>query len=179
MQGAISRKILPIICVIVLLSGHIVLAQAPEDRTRPLIISNMKDISRAIINCPKPPPEVSHISINGISYPYIKKLSVSATAYTENLEDPEVVAKYPYFGFAASGGKLAVGQIAVDRKIIPLGSRVYVIGHDSHGKKYTGIYVATDTGSAIKNNKIDIYMDSLAEVRQFGRRKMTVYLLGE
>ncbi len=63
--------------------------------------------------------------------------------------------------------------IAVDPRVIPLGSRVYIDGY--------GEYIAEDTGSAIKGNRIDIYMDSHEAARWFaggaGSCKAEVYLI--
>jgi 3D (Asp-Asp-Asp) domain-containing protein len=46
-------------------------------------------------------------------------------------------------------------SIAVDPRVIPLGSRVYVPAyrHDGHG----GWFVAQDTGGAIAGRHIDVY----------------------
>ena len=60
--------------------------------------------------------------------------------------------------------------IAVDPKIIPLHSIVYIEG--------LGYYVAEDTGSAIKGNKIDIFVGSKAEAVKLGTlqgRKLKVW----
>lgn len=74
-----------------------------------------------------------------------------------------------------SGGPTAIGKmpkegrtIAVDPKVIPLGSKISI-----NGKTYT----AEDTGSAIKNKKIDIYFDSHSEAWNFGKQKAKVYLV--
>lgn len=49
--------------------------------------------------------------------------------------------------------------IAVDPRVIPLGSRVYIDGY--------GEFIAEDTGSSIKGNRIDIYMGSHTAARWF------------
>ena len=55
----------------------------------------------------------------------------------------------------ASGTSLVEGRtIAVDSSVIPLGSRVYIEGY--------GLFIAEDTGSAIKNNKIDVLVPRTA-----------------
>jgi 3D (Asp-Asp-Asp) domain-containing protein len=56
--------------------------------------------------------------------------------------------------------------VAVDPEVIPLGTRLHVEGW--------GWVVAEDTGGAIKGNKIDIYMGSLAQALEFGRRNVAV-----
>lgn len=72
-------------------------------------------------------------------------------------------------GITASGVKAKANHtIAVDRKVIPLGTRII----------YNGIeYVAEDTGSAIKGNKIDIYFDSHEEALKFGKQRIEIEVL--
>lgn len=55
--------------------------------------------------------------------------------------------------------------IAVDPNIIPLGSRVIIDGHE---------YIAQDTGSAIKGNRIDIYISDHSRASDFGVKYRTV-----
>lgn len=59
--------------------------------------------------------------------------------------------------------------IAVDPKIIPYGSKVFIEGY--------GTYIAEDCGGGIKGNMIDIYMSSYNECINFGRRKAKVYII--
>ena len=74
-------------------------------------------------------------------------------------------------GAAASGATPAEGRtIAVDSSIIPLGSRVYIEGY--------GTFIAEDTGSAIKNNKIDIFVSTHERAEELGVQYANVYLLG-
>ena len=71
----------------------------------------------------------------------------------------------------ASGATPAEGRtIAVDSSIIPLGSRVYIEGY--------GTFIAEDTGSAIKNNKIDIFVSTHERAEELGVQYANVYLLG-
>ena len=69
------------------------------------------------------------------------------------------------------------GVIAVDPKVIPLGSRVYIESSDGGKSWVYGFAVAADTGGAIKGNKIDLCYNTRAECLQFGRRSATVYIL--
>jgi 3D (Asp-Asp-Asp) domain-containing protein len=69
----------------------------------------------------------------------------------------------------ATGTWPRVGTIAVDPKVIPLGTKMYVEGY--------GYGVAEDTGSAIVGYKIDVYLPSRAEALKFGRRMVRITLL--
>lgn len=64
-------------------------------------------------------------------------------------------------GITASGTTATAGRtIAVDKKVIPLGTHVIIDGVE---------YVAEDTG--VKGHHIDIYFDSHSEALQFGVKK--------
>jgi uncharacterized protein YabE (DUF348 family) len=69
----------------------------------------------------------------------------------------------------ASGVPPRRGIVAVDPRIIPLGTRLYIEGY--------GEAVAGDTGGKIKGNRIDLCFDSLEEARAFGRRQVVVQIL--
>ncbi len=72
----------------------------------------------------------------------------------------------------ASGTAVHVGTVAVDKSVIPLGTRMYIV---AGGNVVYGLAVAEDTG--VKGNKIDLYYDTYEECIQFGRRNCTVYIL--
>ena len=65
--------------------------------------------------------------------------------------------------------------VAVDPKVIPLGTKLYIQSLD--GTKDYGFAIAEDTGGAIKGNKIDLFFESSEQVYKFGRRKVKVYIL--
>lgn len=73
-------------------------------------------------------------------------------------------------GITATGKKIKEGMIAVDTKIIPLGTRIEI--------KDIGIFVAEDTGGRIKGNRIDIYFKTKEEAKEFGRQIIWVRVLG-
>ena len=69
----------------------------------------------------------------------------------------------------ASGTRPTAGRtIAVDRKVIPLGSKVEINGH---------VYIAEDTGGAIRGNKIDIFVNDHATALAYGVYYTDVYLI--
>ena len=59
--------------------------------------------------------------------------------------------------------------IAVDPRVIPLGTKVYVEGY--------GYAIAADKGGAIKGNKIDIFFSSKSKAYQWGRKKVKIRIL--
>ncbi|EHT7837790.1 resuscitation-promoting factor [Listeria monocytogenes] len=59
--------------------------------------------------------------------------------------------------------------IAVDPRIIPLGSKVWVEGY--------GEAIAGDTGGAIKGNIVDVYFPNESQCYSWGRRMVTVKVL--
>lgn len=79
------------------------------------------------------------------------------------------------YGITASGMRAQCGVVAVDPRVIPLGTKLYIESAD--GSFVYGYAVAGDTGGAIKGNRIDLFMDSYSECMQFGRRNVNVYIL--
>lgn len=61
--------------------------------------------------------------------------------------------------------------IAVDPRVIPLGSTVYIQG--------MGVFLAEDTGRAIKGSRIDIFMESHRQAFNFGVKDLKIYILNE
>jgi 3D (Asp-Asp-Asp) domain-containing protein len=69
-------------------------------------------------------------------------------------------------GHTASGLPCARGVVAVDPKLITLGTQIYVPGY--------GRAVAADVGTAIKGRIIDVWMPTDAAARKWGRRTVTI-----
>lgn len=72
-------------------------------------------------------------------------------------------------GITATGMAARRGIVAVDPKVIPLGTRLYIPGY--------GMALAADTGGAIQGNIIDLCVEDYGEAMQFGRRTVKVYIL--
>lgn len=68
----------------------------------------------------------------------------------------------------ATGTGVYKGIVAVDPRVIPLGTRMYIDGY--------GSAVAADTGGAIKGNRIDLGFSTYGEAIQFGRRSVVVHI---
>jgi len=69
----------------------------------------------------------------------------------------------------ATGKEIEQGMVAVDPKVIPMGTRIEI--------KDMGIFVAEDTGGKIKGNRIDIYFDSKEEAKKFGMRGIWINII--
>ncbi|KLU62074.1 cell wall-binding protein YocH precursor [Peptococcaceae bacterium CEB3] len=116
-----------------------VLAQ-PQKR---VILQNSKTV-------PGEPADVARLRVT-------RAFTVEATAYTYT-GNPTASGVYPHRGL-----------IAVDPRVIPMGSRVYVEGY--------GYAVAADTGGAILGKRIDLFFPSERECIDWGRRPIKIYLL--
>ena len=104
-------------------------------------------------------------------FTYKRKLTVKATAYE------------PFNcggdgrGITASGIRAQFGVVAVDPRVIPLGTKLYIESTDDGASWTYGYCIAADTGGAIKGNKIDLCYNTRGECIQFGRRSANVYVL--
>ena len=69
----------------------------------------------------------------------------------------------------ATGVEPRQGMIAVDPRVIPMGSKVYVEGY--------GYAIAADTGGAIRGNRIDVFFPTLRECINWGRKSIRIHVL--
>jgi 3D (Asp-Asp-Asp) domain-containing protein len=69
-------------------------------------------------------------------------------------------------GKTAYGLAVGKGIVAVDPKLIPLGTRLFVPGY--------GRAIAADVGTAIKGRIIDLWMPSTAAARNWGRKTVVI-----
>ena len=82
----------------------------------------------------------------------------------------------PYtYDTTATGTKVHVGSVAVDPKVIPYGTKMYIVSVD--GTLVYGEGTAEDCGPAIKNDRIDVFYHTFAECSIFARRDCYVYFL--
>ena len=101
---------------------------------------------------------------SGTTLNFSQAKSMTATAYTAGHGGADYTT--------ATGTFVEVGTVAVDKNVIPLGTRMYIVTND--GIVY-GMSVARDTG--VKGNKVDLYYNTYRECIEFGRRSCTVYIL--
>ena len=105
--------------------------------------------------------------------------SFVATAYDLSFKCCGKLPSHPQYGITFSGKRAEKGRtIAVDPKVIPIGSYVQI----EFPKEYSyldGWYIAEDTGSLVKGNIIDIFFGESApgDMEKFGRRKVSVRII--
>jgi len=115
------------------------------------------------------------VTEKGDDFSYSKVLTCNATAYDLSFQSCGKYPGHPAYGITASGTHAQYGTVAVDPKVIPLGTRMYIESAD--GSFVYGYCVAEDTGGAIKGNKVDLFFNTNSECMQFGRRSVNVYIL--
>lgn len=97
------------------------------------------------------------IEVSSMSLENSNKMNVKATAYAGDV-------------ITSTGTVPKWGTIAVDPTIIPYGTKVYI-------PKFDKVFIAEDTGSAIKGNKIDIFMDTQDDCKAWGVKDLEIYIL--
>lgn len=105
------------------------------------------------------------LDANGVPVNAKSSKIVQATAYHEE------------HGATATGVRAKPGIVAVNPKIIPYGTKMYIVSTD--GKFVYGYCVAADTGGFIKSRptNVDLNMATEAACNAFGRRNVIIYFL--
>jgi len=97
----------------------------------------------------------------------VKTISMVATGYDGCYE-----CNKPYYGYPSYIGlPLARGIVAVDPKVIPMGTKLYVEGY--------GEAIAADQGNAIKGNRIDLFFNTHQQALNWGMKTVKVTILGK
>ena len=138
------------------------------------------EISRELMSETIIKPPVTRIVLVGATDPLkskvllwetSKELMMNASAYTADYESTGKNPGDKGFGICYTGMTAQYGVVAVDPKVIPLYTKLFIEGY--------GLAIAGDIGGAIKGEKIDLYLNSAAEARIFGRRMLKVYILAD
>jgi uncharacterized protein YabE (DUF348 family) len=152
--------------------------QGEKEVTIKMVYEDGKEVSKKIVSEKVLSEPVNGVVEEGVKTTLVtsrgqinfsKAISMSATAYDATFESCGKHPGDPQYGITYSGLKVRPGIVAVDPRVIPLGTWLYVDGY--------GEALAADIGGAIKGNKIDLYYESPADVRKFGRRPVKVYIL--
>lgn len=143
-----------------------------------IIYEDGKEVSRQIVS-----EKVLKQPVNGIieegqkttlvtsrgQVSFSRAVKMTATAYDVSYESCGKRPGDPQYGVTYSGLRVRPGIVAVDPRVIPLGTWLYVEGY--------GEALAADIGGAIKGNKIDLYYDNPSDVDRYGRKSVKVYIL--
>lgn len=112
--------------------------------------------------------QVAEVSRGKVPERYKQAHNIVATAYAPGFEDNGKWGNLTHIGT-----QVRPGIIAVDPRVIPLGSRVYIEFPDGQGM----YAVAEDTGGAIKGNRIDIAFQTRDQAKDFGIQNTKVFVL--
>ncbi|WP_340084855.1 3D domain-containing protein [Siminovitchia sp. FSL H7-0308] len=127
------------------------------------------DKTNAQAEAESPAPSLEE-SFDWSKYP-VKK--VVATGYTAGEESTGKKPGHPSYGITYSGVKVKrdlYSTVAADPDIFPMGTILFIPGY--------GYGVVTDTGSAIKGNKIDLYFETVQDVyKEWGKRTVDVHVI--
>lgn len=129
---------------------------------------------------PRTPPPVAPrprviaqkaILIDGRPYRVVRTIDMIATAYGDS--QPGIGTR------TASGTRVHVGEVAVDPRVVPLGTWLFIDGYHAADLPPDGLLAhAEDTGGAIIGDRVDIYLNGpLSAYMQFGRQTVNVEVL--
>ena len=109
-------------------------------------------------------PEGVKLDENGVPTAYQSYMDGHATAYYGG-------------GLTSTGVPAAVGYVAVNPKVIPYGTKLWITTLD--GSYVYGCAIAADTGGFAKQGRVDVdlYMDTYDDCCQFGFRSVRIYIL--
>ncbi|MFC0274254.1 ubiquitin-like domain-containing protein [Metabacillus herbersteinensis] len=152
--------------------------EGKQEKHFEVVLENGKEVSRKLIKTEKKKDSKNRVVALGTKNvqqasttvsrgndSVSKEFYVSSTAYTAHCNGCS--------GTTATGVNLRSNPnakvIAVDPSIIPLGTKVFVEGY--------GYAVASDTGSAIKGNKIDVFFSDKSAAYRWGRKQVKIKIL--
>lgn len=136
-----------------------VILRGTKVRTRAATIPKGAPISEMAV------PSYVSIGADGVPVNYEKVINADATAYC-----------IPG-GTTSTGKRAQTGYIAVDPKEIPYGTEMWIVSAD--GQYVYGYCIAADTGGFIYDVDwtVDLYMNSIPQCYQWGRRDIIIYIL--
>ncbi|MGZ0041509.1 LysM peptidoglycan-binding domain-containing protein [Paenibacillus polymyxa] len=110
----------------------------------------------------------------GKTFNYSKVVDVKATAYSAATDENGKWGAVDYYG-----NPLKLGTIAVDPRVIPMGTKVLVTGYSHPGlPDHSFVAVARDQGSAITGKRIDIFIPgNKSFVNDFGFQDVKLYVI--
>lgn len=123
----------------------------------------------------KPPrPELRMIGTareNAINAPKLTRVARTRRMEATGYDPGPHTNSWAYAGTTKLGWRTRRGIVAVDPKVIPLRSLLYIEGY--------GLAWAGDVGGAIKGDRLDLCFNKTEDALAWGRRKVTAYVLSE
>jgi 3D (Asp-Asp-Asp) domain-containing protein len=145
------------------LRGQIV--QAVGDRLAPY--QQKLDLLASLLggaNVLNPQAARDNNSLTGAPQNYQRIVDMTATAYGPGYPD-----NGPWGNQTYMGGTVHKGVAAVDPRVIPMGSKLWIPGY--------GFATAEDQGSAIQGNRIDLAFDNRQAALDYGIQNQEIYVL--
>ena len=144
------------------------------EKTYAITYVNDKMSQRKLVSTKVLTPAVDEVTLGGIRVRMARALPSRSGAYRRIQCLSMVATGYsPYEGSStgqcATGMRAGYGVVAVDPRVIRLGTRLYIEGY--------GYAVAGDTGGAIKGHRIDLGQTTYSEGSAVGRRRVRVWVL--
>ena len=157
-----SKKVLAIILVAITIFCNgfkptNTYAQENNSNTRIEEMTNQ----RKVIDVKRNTGTSEFITVNGKTY-QAKKVTMKCSAYTSAPNEGGV--------YAYNGQRLRDGMVAADLKLYPIGTKIFI-------PKLNKVFTVTDTGSAIRNQRLDIWMNSKQKALNWGVQTLDVYIL--
>jgi 3D (Asp-Asp-Asp) domain-containing protein len=84
-----------------------------------------------------------------------------------------VATAYCHGTTTAAGVSVRRGFVAADPAVLPLGSVIRV----QQSGQYDGVYTVMDTGPKVQGHHVDLFMESCAAAKRFGRRTVRVSIV--
>lgn len=149
-----------------------------------VLYENGKEVAKSIISetiKKAPVDKIIAMGTLGVFYPsrgtkilFAKQLRMNSTAYSAGYSNTGKYPNDPGYGITATGtlarrNKSGYSSVAVDPRIITLGTKLYIPGY--------GYAIAEDVGGSIKGSRIDLYFDTDNESYQWGVKWVDVYVL--
>ena len=158
-----SKKVISIVLVFIVSFCAILAKPTKPTKTYVDEVSNIKIemTNQNIDNKGVDKMRSEFVTINGKTY-QAKKVTMRCTAYTSA---PNEGGAYAY-----NGQKLRDGMVAADLKLYPIGTKIFI-------PKLNKVFTVTDTGSAIRNQRLDIWMNSKQKALNWGVQTLDVYIL--
>lgn len=154
----VTRKLLLTATCLTLMISNVAFIYEPEIIEPPIVV--IEEPAESIDPVIEDPVDIGRVHFPSRGAPEYRFLEVEATAYTAN--DPGMSGR----NVTASSLSGDIGAVAVDPRVIPLGTLLHIPGY--------GYGIALDTGGAIKGNKIDVFFHDREQAQHWGRRRVEI-----